>query len=134
VDRFFVTLTGRLVAAETLEDALAAGMSEAATLIRHHQALQFLLAYEPETILPRVAFRRCDEVLRSACAAAAPNLSRWLPPEDAERAAEWATRLVLSYSMAPSVEVDLTDEASVRRLLRACVLPGLLPLVHSDAN
>jgi AcrR family transcriptional regulator len=134
VVRFFATLAERLEAAETLEDALAAGMSEAATLIRDHQALQFLLAYEPETILPRVAFSRCDEVLRSASEAAAPHLARWLPADDAKRAAELAARLVLSYSSAPTAEVVMTDEASVRRLLQTCVLPGLLPLVHSNAS
>jgi AcrR family transcriptional regulator len=134
VDRFFAALAERLEAAETLEDALAVGMSEAASLIRDHPALQFLLAYEPETILPRLAFSRCDEVLRSASQAVAPHLARWLPADDAERAAELAARLVLSYSSAPTSEVDMTDEASVRRMLQTCVLPGLRLLDHSDAS
>jgi AcrR family transcriptional regulator len=134
VDRFFAALAGRLEAAETLEDALVAGMTEAATMIRDHQALQFLLAFEPETILPRLAFSRCDEVLRSAAVNAAPHLSRWLPAADAERAAEWASRLVLSFSSAPTAEVDMTDEASVRRLVHTFVLPGLLPLAHAAVS
>jgi AcrR family transcriptional regulator len=132
VARFLAALAGRLDAAATLEDALASGMSQAATMIRDHQPLQFLLTYEPETVLPLIAFDRCNEVLRCVGTAIAPHLGRWLPDE-AERAAEWATRLVLSYSSAPTAEVDMTDEASVRRLLRTFVLPGLSP-VHSEAS
>jgi AcrR family transcriptional regulator len=131
VDRFFAALVSRIESAPTLEDALAAGITEAATIIRDHHALQFLLAYEPETILPRVAFSRCDEVLGAASAAAAPSLSRWLPAGDAERVAEWAARLVLSYTMAPTAEVDMTDEASTHRLVQTFVLPGLHSLAHS---
>jgi AcrR family transcriptional regulator len=129
VERFLAALTDRLGAAATLEDALAAGMSEAATRIRDHQALQFLLTSEPATILPMLAFDRCDEVLRCVADAAAPHLHRWLPG-DGGRAAEWATRLVLSYSSVPTAGVDLTDEASVRLLLQTFVLPGLAP-AHS---
>ena len=131
VGRFFAALVSRIEAAETLEDALAAGMSEAATVIRDHHALQFLLAYEPETILPRVAFSRCDEALGSVRTAVAPSLSRWLPAGDAERVAEWTARLVLSYAMAPTAEIDMTDEASTHRLVQTFVLPGLHSLAHS---
>jgi hypothetical protein len=124
-------LAGRLDAAASLSDALASAMSGAATMIRDHQPLQFLLTYEPEKVLPLLAFGRCDEVLRGVSNATAPHLSRWLP-DDAERAAEWATRLVLSYLSVPTAEVDMTDEASVRSLLQTFVLPALPP-VHSDA-
>ena len=60
-------------------------------------------------------------------AVAAPYLARWLPPDDALRAAEWAARLVISYSSVPSAGVDMSDDDSVRDLVRAFVLPGLLP-------
>jgi hypothetical protein len=42
--------------------------------------------------------------------------------------AEWATRVVVSYSSWPSVDVDLTDEDSVRRLVRQLFLPALVTL------
>jgi AcrR family transcriptional regulator len=134
IDCFFGAVGARLERAETLEDALVTAMSEAGRLIRDHQVLQFLLAYEPETILPRLAFNQCDEVLHCASTAAAPQLSRWLPLDEALRAAEWAARLVLSYSSVPTAEVDMTDEASVRNLVQRFVLPGLRRPVQSDAS
>jgi len=125
--RFFGALSRRLATAVTPEDVFVAGMTEAGRRIRDHQGLQFLLAHEPGVILPRLAFARADEVLRHASAFAAPYLERWMAADDARRAAEFATRLTLSYSICPSSEVDLTDEESVRALVRTFVLPALGP-------
>ena len=130
--RFFGALARRLAVAETPEDVFVAGMTEAGRRIRDHRGLQFLLAYEPGVILPRLAFARADEVLHHASAFAAPYLERWLPADEARRAAEFATRLTLSYSICPSPEVDLTDEDSVRALVRAFVLPAILPPPDSE--
>ncbi|MBV9662332.1 MAG: TetR/AcrR family transcriptional regulator, partial [Actinobacteria bacterium] len=50
----------------------------------------------------------------------------WLPADDAQRAAEWGARIVLSYTSCPADDVDLADEASARRLVQTFVLPGLV--------
>jgi AcrR family transcriptional regulator len=129
--RFFEAVTGRLQAADSLEDLLIAGITEAGRRLRDHRALRFLVAHEPEMIIPRLGFTEAEAVLGCASAVAAPYLARWLADADALRAAEWVVRLVLSYSMLPNPEVDLTDEESVRGLVRTFVLPGLTPLVTS---
>jgi AcrR family transcriptional regulator len=132
VTRFFAGLAERIEAVDTLEDVLVVGISEAGRRIRDHVALQFLLAYEPETIVPHLAFTKAEEVLRSASTFAAPYLSPWLEPADALRVGEWAARIVLSYSTCPTNEVDLADETSVRRLVTTFVVPGLVPLFRGD--
>ena len=43
----------------------------------------------------------------------------------AARAAEWVTRVLLSYLACPAEGVDMTDAESVRALVRSFVLPGL---------
>ena len=127
VGRFFTGVASRMAEADTLEDTLVAGMSEAGRRIVGHPALQFLMAHEPEAVLPRLAFAKLDEVLDAAARVAAPYLERHLPADAAARAAEWAARIVLSYVCTPGEShVDIADEASVRRLVRAFVLPGLL--------
>lgn len=123
--RFFAAVEGRLAASSTLEDLLVAGMSEAATRISTHGALRALIAFEPDVVLPRLAFDRMDGVLALCTAFAAPHLARFLGEETAGRVAEWATRVVLSYCSWPSVDVDLTDEVSTRRLVRQLFLPAL---------
>jgi len=100
-------------------------MTEAGSRFVSHPALQYLLANEPEAIVPRLAFGEMDRVLRLATAFATPWLARYLPEEQAGRVAEWVTRLMLSYASCPADGVDIADEASVRSLVRMFVLPGL---------
>ena len=59
---------------------------------------------------------------------AAPFFARWLEPEQASRAAEWAVRIVLAYCSDQNPGTDLTDPAATRALVRSFVLPGILAL------
>ena len=129
--RFFDRLDERLVGVKSLEELLVVAISEAAATLGGHPAFQFLLAHEPETILPHLTFQRMDAVLRAVATFGAPYLSPWLEgedaPETAARASEWLARLVISYLIAPSTDVDLGDADSVRHLVRTYILPGLTP-------
>ena len=132
VARFFQAVGARMATAETLEDLLVLGITEAGRRILGHKALQYLLEHEPEAVLPRLAFSEMDQVLRTASQFAAPYLTRWLddpaPADDADaalRAAEWVTRLVVSYAITPAPGVSIENEESVRALVRTFVLPGL---------
>jgi AcrR family transcriptional regulator len=108
-----------------LEDLLVAGIAFASCALRDHAALQFLLAHEPEVVLPLVAFDRLDLVLDRAAAFCAPYLEPHVGKEWAPRAGEWITRMVISYSLVPSSGFDLATEADARRFVRSFVIPGL---------
>ncbi|MFI5041816.1 MAG: hypothetical protein ACHQNA_08205, partial [Acidimicrobiales bacterium] len=114
----------------SLEDALVVVVVDAARWLSGSAALRFLLAHEPETILPHLAFGRMDAVLHGAAALAGPALAPWLPACDedvtASRAAEWVARVVISYLIAPSPEADLCDPVSARRLAKTYIVPGLV--------
>jgi AcrR family transcriptional regulator len=130
-ERFFAGLAARLESAPDLESVLAVGMAEAARRIRDHAGLQYLLAHEPEAVVPHLAFSQLDAVLRRARAFAEPWLTRWLPAPHASRAAEWVTRLILSYSVCPADGLDVADEESARGLVRTYVIPGLQPFLRT---
>jgi AcrR family transcriptional regulator len=115
--------------AEDLEDVLVAGMAEAARRLRSHAALAYVLTHEPGVILPHLTFAELDRILLVAGDVAAPFFARWLNPEQASRAAEWAARIVLAYGYEQEPSVDLTDPAECRALVRAFVLPGILALL-----
>ncbi len=115
--------------AEDLEDVLVAGMVEAARRLRSHAALAYLLTYEPGVILPHLTFAELDRILLAAGDVAAPFFARWLEPDQASRAAEWAARIVLAYHYEEEPSVDLTDPSECRALVRAFVLPGILALL-----
>ncbi|HEX6476839.1 MAG TPA: TetR/AcrR family transcriptional regulator [Acidimicrobiales bacterium] len=134
LERLFAALDERLAAAIDLEDLLVAGMSEAGAQITRHPALRFLIAHEPEVILPQISFARAERVLARAASFASPYLARWLGPEEANRVGEWVTRIVISYAASPSPEVDVADPVSVRRLVRSFVLPGIRASVDSQVR
>jgi AcrR family transcriptional regulator len=133
VARLFSSLAVAMGEATDLEDVLVAGMVETARRLRSHEALSYLLEHEPGAVLPFLTFSELDRVLLVAGDLAAPFFARWLAPEQASRAAEWAVRIVLAYCSDPSPYADLTYPADTRALVRAFVLPGILAL-RNDAG
>ncbi len=128
VARFFSALAVEMGEAHDLEDVLVAGIVEAARRLSSHGALGYLLEHEPEVILPHLAFAEMDVVLLAASAFAAPFFGRWLDPDQATRAAEWAVRIVVSYLSCPAEGCDLTDPGDARHLVGTFVIPGIQAL------
>ena len=110
----------------TFEGAVVAMFVQAARELREHEALQFLLPFEPELVLPHVTFDAGNRFLVGAGAAISPALERFLPAERVERAGEWLARVALTHALAPTSPIDLTDGTEIRALVRDFVLPGLL--------
>lgn len=131
--RLFSALGVRLGEADDLTHALVGGIVEASSRIQNHAALAYLVANEPEMVLGHLAFDESDRLLTTASRFTAPFLARWMTPAEAERVAEWATRIVLSYAVAPSTRTDLTDPADAERLVSTFVIPGIEALHHAGA-
>jgi AcrR family transcriptional regulator len=126
--RLFSSLAVAMGEAGDLEDVLVAGMVESARWLQGHGPLTYLLEHEPGAVLPFLTFGGFDQVMLEASDLAAPFFARWLEPEQASRAAEWAVRIVMAYCSDPSPHADLTDPADTRALVRTFVLPGILAL------
>ena len=127
LDRFLDRVTAAVTAAADIEGALIAGITEAGRTLKGHAALQHLLIHEPELVLPHVAFRQFDELLAAVRRHFTASLAPFLDGDEDEagRVAEWAARITLSYTISPSPIVDTADRASVRRVVRTYVLPGV---------
>jgi AcrR family transcriptional regulator len=128
VARLFSSLAVVMGEATDLEDVLVAGMVEAAQRLSAHSAIAYLLLHEPGVILPKLTFADMDKILLVCGDFAAPFFARWLEPDQASRAAEWAVRIVLAYLADPAPDTDLTDPGDTRDLVRTFVLPGILAL------
>lgn len=134
VTQFFAGIGHRLATATSLEGLLVAGITEASRRLVEHPALRFLVEHEPEVVLPRLAFHQMDAVLAAAGDFATPHLRRFIADDEhARRVAEWVSRIVISYTLTPSPHVDLTDDASARRLVQDFILPGLVPSTTTTA-
>src|ERR1700722_12674677 len=129
--RLFSALGVRLGEAGDLTEALVGGIVEASTRIRGHQALAYLVEHEPGLVLGHLAFDESERLLTTASRFTAPFLARWMSPAEAGRVAEWATRIVLSYAIAPSLAMDLTDVDRATHLVETFMLPGICALHES---
>jgi AcrR family transcriptional regulator len=109
----------------TLADAVVAVVLQGAREVRGHDALQFLLAHEPEAVLGHLAFVPGDRVLIAVGDAIAPAFDRWLSPDACTRAGDWLARLVRAYALTPHPPVDLTDATATRAFLEHLVIPGI---------
>ena len=132
--RLFSALGVRLGTAEDLTEALVGGIVEASVRLRDHAALHFLVEHEPGLILGHLAFADSDRLLATASRFTAPFLARWMPPPEAERVAEWAARIVLSYAISPSDRTDPCDPAQAARMVATFVLPGIDALLSAAAG
>jgi AcrR family transcriptional regulator len=128
VARLFSSLAVVMGEAVDLEDVVVSGMVEAARRLGEHPALAYLLVHEPGVILPHLTFADMDRILFVAGDFAAPFFGRWLSPDEASRAAEWAVRIVLAYLADPAPGTDLADPRDTRALVRSFVMPGILAL------
>jgi AcrR family transcriptional regulator len=128
VARLFSSLAVVMGEATDLEDVLVAGMVESARRLSTHSALGYMLLHEPGVILRYLTFGDLDQILFTAGDFAAPFFARWLSPDEASRASEWAVRIVLAYLADPAPDTDLADPADTRALVRTFVLPGILAL------
>lgn len=126
--RLFSDLAVAMGEAKDLEQVLVVGIVETAKRLVDHRAVRYLLDHEPGVVLSHMAFDQMDRVLATASSFAAPFLGRWLEPDQAARAAEWAVRITLSYLLTESTRLDPTDPDDVGRLVGRFVLPGVLAL------
>ena len=85
-------------------------------------------------VLRHLAFDESDRVLLVAGQFTAPFLARWMDLAEAGRVAEWATRIVLSYVISPSVGIDLSDPVCTRHLVETFMLPGIRSLRSPDSR
>jgi AcrR family transcriptional regulator len=109
--------------AAALDEVVMAAVVYGARELTGHQALQSLLAVEPEAVLPHVCFAGADRLLATLAEALTPHLGRFLSPSEAVRVGEWMGRVFLSYGFV----APFATEAEIVALVQDFVLPGLSP-------
>ena len=127
LERFFADLEPRLAAADTLDEALAAGLSTTVAFLRASRPLHALIEHEPDLVFPHLAFDRMGTAFDVAAQVAIAHLHRFLGDPDARRAAELVARLALSHTLSPSADLDMADPDVARGHVRRFVTPGLTP-------
>lgn len=126
VGRFFAALAAHVAGAPDFATRLERALVFAHRAVEDHQVLQKVLQTEPERLLPQLT-ATTPMVLAVVRAELLPELrrQRLAPGMDAESAADYIARMVLSYISCQG-GVDLTDPEQVRRLVRTQFLAGVL--------
>jgi AcrR family transcriptional regulator len=121
LDRFFGALADQLAAPLPAVDRLSGAIGFAVAHARRHPLLQRLLQLEPDAILPvftvaaAPVLRRAVGVLAPVLDAAASDARQ--PPRDRTIDAELLARLTISLVITPPLARDLSDAATLRRLV-----------------
>lgn len=116
--------------ADTLDDAVTRGLVVGTRLLRDHEAAQFVMAHEPELMLPFLGFKQVDRLYEHVAITVAPHLERFVPIERAQWLAEWAARAFITYVLNPTPDIDLAVVDHTRRLVSSFVIPAF----HRDLD
>lgn len=118
LDQFFAVLLGHLAGAANLEDLLVMAVTNSLRELRDDEHLALMLASEPGTVYSDLTVEGLPRIIRVASAYLVPLLHPYMPRHEARHLVDLLVRLVLSYFLAPSDLVDLTDPGQTRQFIR----------------
>ena len=121
---FFARLGLRMSEADNLEDLVVHVLVEATRELRADDHLQVMLASAPGDIAADLTIAGLPRIFAEAERFLAPRIASHIGEARSALLAEWLSRVVLSFFLAPSVHVDLGDEASARAFADLFVLPA----------
>ncbi len=124
LEDFFTRLSGHLDYAENIEDLLVRIVVAATHELRSDQHLAAMLASEPGDTLGQLTVDGLPRIIRVATVFLVPLVDEYLPRRESARLVELLARLVISYFLAPSDQVDLGDAESARTFITTFILPA----------
>ena len=134
VGRLMAVLTDELAPVDDLETCLTRAVSLSTTFLQENTALVYLREHEWEAVEAFLAFDRLDTLFLLSGTTLGPILLRFLTPERATQVAMWTARIIVSYLLNPSDDLDLSAESDARRLVRTYLVPGIDPVDMSTPS
>jgi len=126
-ENFFARLSEKLDAAVGFHDLVVTAVVEAARALAADEHLQLMLASEPGDVVHELTVDGLPTIVRVASEALTPWFAPHIGTERSPELAEWLSRIVISYFLAPSAALELTDPDSVARFAERFVFPAFEP-------
>ena len=123
---FLAELDVRVADAGTLEDLVVGIITHALGQLRSDTHLQLMMASEPGEVALTLGVESLPNIVLLATTVLGPRLTGFLDPTAAAELAEWVSRVVVSYFLAPSPLIDLSDPVQAAAFVRRFVLPAFL--------
>ncbi|HUC32522.1 MAG TPA: hypothetical protein VMS14_03915, partial [Ilumatobacteraceae bacterium] len=127
LEDFFTRLTGRIDGADGLDELVTRLVVAATDELRADQHLSLMLASEPGDTLGHLTVDGLPRIIRVATLFLTPFADPYLPRRESARLVELLARLVISYFLAPSDQVDLGDPESASTFVRTFIIPAFEP-------
>ncbi|MEO7398377.1 MAG: helix-turn-helix domain-containing protein [Ilumatobacteraceae bacterium] len=124
LEEFFGQLKIAVAGASTMEDLLVGTVVAATIELRNDQHLAIMLMSEPGDTLSHLTVQGMPRIIRMASLFLAPLVDPYLDRVQGDRLVDVLARLVISYFLAPSDDIDLGDESSARSFIRTHILPA----------
>ena len=121
LEQFFAVLASQVEATDNLEDLLVASVVAATRELEADQHLALMMASEPGEALSQLTVAGLPRIIRMATVTLTPLVGNYVPPATATRLIDVLARLTISYFLAPSADVDLSDETSARAFLHPVI-------------
>ncbi len=126
-EEFMATLSAQLGGADSYEDLVVRVVVHATRMLRADEHIKLMLASEPGEVATDLTIAGLPRIFRAATLFFTPVFAPYIGREPSARLAEWLARVVISYFLAPSRFVDLSDEAAATDFVRTFVLPAFPP-------
>lgn len=127
LEDFFTRLSAHIHGAVDFEDLLVRCLMHSTLELRSDQHLSLMLASEPGDTLGQLTVEGLPRIIRVATAFLAPVVGGYMPLSEGARLVELVARLVISYFLAPSEQVDLGEPESARTFVQTFILPAFQP-------
>jgi AcrR family transcriptional regulator len=131
LEDFFTRLDAHVHGATSLDELLVRCVVHATQELRSDQHLAVMLASEPGDALGQLTVEGLPRIIRVATVFLAPLVNVFLPRRESARLVELVARLVISYFLAPSDQVDLGDPASAEPFICAFIMPAFQASLRS---
>ena len=121
LEEFFALLASQVETTDNLEDLLVASVVAATRELQADQHLALMMASEPGEALSQLTVAGLPRIIRMATVTLTPLVASYVPPATATRLIDVLARLTISYFLAPSDDVDLSEESSARAFLHPVI-------------
>lgn len=124
---FFAALSEQLTGASGYEELVVRSVVEATRSLEADQGLKVMLASEPGEVAHQLTVEGFPRIVAVGTELLTPFFAPHIGEARSAQLAEWLSRVVLSYFLAPSAHVELSDVASATAFVRSFVLPAFPP-------
>ena len=134
IDEFLAELEGHLADAVDLEDLLVRAITASTAALRDNEHLAIMMATEPGTIVSELTVDGLPRIISMATDSLLQYVERFVTVEQARPVIDLVVRLVISFFLSPSPDLDLADPASARTYMTPLIDAAVSAARASTSN